>query len=186
MMSQQAAELVNALQQCGEDDDPSAIITCLEAISSFAEINASTLGQVGACEAVVAAVKQTTNNAQIFKQACSAILSLYSAPENITRLEQCGVCESIVRILLAECTTQDESLARLACGVVWCLAADSHCKQVLGELGACGALVSVLTSGIGLTSEFVAETGCQAVTNLAFKSIDNWQSMELAKLLSTF
>ncbi|CAM9695898.1 unnamed protein product [Phaeothamnion confervicola] len=138
--------------------------------------NQRKLGAVGACEAVIAAMRTHSTNAAVQQQGCWAVKSLCRNDDNKRKLVMAGACEAVVAAMRAH--SSNAIVQEYACWAVWSLGGDIDNKRKLGSAGTCEAVLAAMRAHS--INAAVQKNGCGAVSNLAADA-DNRRKLGAAR-----
>ena len=164
-------EIAIYLQACIDSNINTNLNSVLQRISVLCgNDNATkvTLGELGACEAIVSMLKQQlisdAPNVELIEGSCCAISSL-CCNENRSKLQSVGACDVVSNAL--SLYERNENIVAIGCNAVGNLShLDNAIKATFGNLNVCEAVVGALLKFVDDNEDIVVQA-CGAISNLS-------------------
>ena len=143
---------------------------------SFHETMCISLGESGACDIVLDALRGHPGSVSVAEQACAAIGNLSITEENNTKLGESGACRLVVAAIRDHIA--DNGVTREGCAATSNLALSEANQVKLVEADACAVVLRAFEFHGDFPS--VLKYACTAITNLAASNEDNARTFGVA------
>jgi hypothetical protein len=160
------ATVIAMVTYAADSEIQRAALVAIEALATASDTNRHKLAEAGACDSIVQATQKHCDDADIAQLACRA---LHAARFDDTKLNQAGVYEAVVAVLLQHSSHEQVALWG-CCAVVAIIGWHDHIKTKLCDAGAATAVVAAMVQHT--TSADVCNWGCEAVHKLIIYSSD--------------
>lgn len=145
------------------------IMRTMIALASTSQEACTRLGEVGACKAVLDAIRVDDDISIIFEIALVAIEVLLSVEANMPRMLQASICDTLVTSLQKHADV--DNVAINACRVVQLFSTNTIIRSKLCSAGICEIMRRLFSIHIG--TPCVMQACCAAVATLAADHIEN-------------